>query len=292
MNHQTLHFYSTKQQPLLEIMCFQLGLSRQQAHFLIEIGAVYQNKIRCRDNVSLPQRTYLRVHLNPKRYFCDEIGLLKTANGIVFVDKPFGLPSHPTLDNFKENAKYLVEQKLGRPIFPLTRLDVGTSGILPFALTRDAQKWFLNIQWEKRYFALTQTPVSPGQYTHAMKQNLKPPHCFFLREAKTAGLKDCQLTVLSNTQHEFGFVSDIDLTTGRTHQIRGQFNALGSPIVNDSMYGSKQSHSVPSKRLSEAHGLVCYSLRPSTDHKPDNECSCHINDSISRLKFVSKLDGC
>lgn len=51
------------------------------------------------------------------------------------------------------------------------------------------------------------------------------------------------------------FLAEIDLETGRYHQIRAQFAAIGCPIAGDTKYGSK--HTLPGNRIALHHIRLC-----------------------------------
>jgi 23S rRNA-/tRNA-specific pseudouridylate synthase len=91
----------------------------------------------------------------------------------VFVNKIPGVPTVPTVDNFRENALNQVEQSLGVPdcsLFVTSRIDACTSGISIFAKTSAASST-LNGQLTARtvtkvYRALVRRPVPCGPRKH------------------------------------------------------------------------------------------------------------------------------
>jgi 23S rRNA pseudouridine1911/1915/1917 synthase len=243
------------------------GYSQEQAdHFLFR-GCVYVDGVRIRKNVDLKPDQILRLHTKPKSYSW-EPGPLKER--IVFddpeflvLDKPAGLPVHATLDNYVDNAKYQLERELRIPLFSTHRLDIPTQGLLILAKTPDAQrvinKTFAKGRVEKIYHAIAENPVALGEHTLYINPESRVPreHSFEPRE----GWWECRLEVLESgsvTQHiyrkEPGTFLRIRLITGKTHQIRAQLAALGTPIDGDVLYGSQRNY-VP-----ERLALECYSL--------------------------------
>lgn len=246
--------------------------------YLLELGSVYLNSRRvladevlthvtsqwfghgATGTLPLHKTPVLRVHSDPKRYTVPVTpSVLAETDDFLAIDKPHGLPSHPTLDNFHENALQLCRRSFGQTIYPTQRLDVGTRGVLCFAKNKESQTAFMNAlsarKIEKFYSVFTEGPLPTGQLLHVMTKRLKPPHEFAPLSSQGAEptQKLCELIVLESapvtTTGEPGasstaptappsrFASTIKLITGRTHQIRGQLAALGAPVVGDRLYG-------------------------------------------------------
>jgi 23S rRNA-/tRNA-specific pseudouridylate synthase len=128
---------------------------------------------------TVPKGSYCRVHVNPRRYeLAHSVDWSKRIftggfTDYVFVNKISGLPTVPTVDNFRENALSQVEQTLGLPdcsLFVTSRIDACTSGISIFAKTSAASST-LNGQMSARtvtkvYRALVRKPVPCGPRKH------------------------------------------------------------------------------------------------------------------------------
>lgn len=258
------HRKIAKESHLLDYLLSSFQLNPLQANALIELGAIYLNRKRCMENCLLKPEDYLRVHLQPKRFRTPkDISKLILANheDFLVVAKPSGLPSIPSLDNALENLKHLLEDFLKSFLHPVHRLDVDTSGLILFAknklAARDFGKLISSGQIHKTYLALSEEQVTPGPYRHFLKAGQKPP--FQLTgERENSSDKECRLEVLSSQKiscsESFlmdsnlypnleklgtGFLHQIQLYTGRTHQIRSQFAHLNAPLIGDSLYGSQ-----------------------------------------------------
>ncbi len=238
--------------PLLPHLNSCLGDDNQRAKWLVEFGAVYLNSTRITEtDFEINSNDILRVHLEPKRYIFDKI---KLKNSIVFensefgiVNKPSGIPMHPTLDNLKENLLWGLDLK-----YLIThRLDVPTSGLVVLAKNKYFQSKFNDLVGKrlvkKSYITLTQAKLCPGVVIHQMKVSVKAPkQCVqslnetLIREAQW---EECKLEITESRQYRTTqlFESEIHLLTGRTHQIRAQLAAMGSSILGDEMYGGKPS---------------------------------------------------
>ncbi|MEL4395597.1 pseudouridine synthase, partial [Shewanella algae] len=88
------------------------------------------------------------------------LAVLHLDDHLVAIDKPPGLLVHRTQLAAQENeaALQLLRDQLGRPVWPVHRLDRGTSGVLLFALSPEVASvlgaMFEQGQMRKRYLAL------------------------------------------------------------------------------------------------------------------------------------------
>lgn len=235
----------------------------ERARFLCELGSIYLNGSRVTDpSTTLRRGDHVRVHLEPRRY--PKPADLKNritfqSDDSLIVDKPAGVPVHALVDNLKENLITFLEDELGTSLYVTHRLDLETSGLLVLAKTVTAQTEinakFQNRKWKRTYIALTEKPLELGSYVHFMTKSPKAPKTVTLDE--TPDSLRCELIILRTTEvtklastlgREWKLDSpksptplyehEIQLLTGRTHQIRAQLSALGAPIVGDGAYGS------------------------------------------------------
>lgn len=212
----------------------------------LDYGCIYVNGLRRREDVAVTAGEIIRVHTRRKKFLSDvrlrDLIVEETPDFLV-LDKPAGLPTHPTLDNYLENAKSGLERELEIPIYTTHRLDIPTQGLLIFAKTPDAQRSF-NRQFalgrvEKIYRALNPREVPLGLHTHYMDPNSRVPKVLVASE--TAGWWKCQLEVLKLGTCPSGHWHEIKLLTGKTHQIRAQMAFLGAPILGDNVYAGESA---------------------------------------------------
>ncbi|MDA0864775.1 MAG: RluA family pseudouridine synthase [Bacteroidetes bacterium] len=127
------------------------------------------------------------------------------------------------------------------------RLDRPTSGLVVFARTSKAlarlNKMFSERETKKTYWAMVKTTPDPleGRLEHYLlrnpKQNKSYAHQKPVPEAKHAVLN---YRTLAQSDHYT--LLEIDLETGRHHQIRAQLAAIGCPIKGDLKYGAQRSN--------------------------------------------------
>lgn len=226
-------------------------LDPPQAKDLLNLGAIYQDKKRIFRDRPLKKGDYIRVHLQPKRFDVASINwkacVVHDGPDFLVVNKPAGFPVHATLDNNIENVLQQMRNVLRIQLFVTQRLDVPVSGLVVFGKTAEFQALFNRLLLErrvmKRYEAVTDSELPIGLLVHYMEPSERAPRRVSVQEHPN--WQKCELKVWRCESFEQEgrklWKSEIELLTGRTHQIRAQLGELGSPIVGDSMYGSKSS---------------------------------------------------
>ena len=259
-----IHFVSEEKGPWSEVVSKATGLSLDFLDSLKHLGAVYRGEIRLNEDFDVQHEEYLRIHTQPRRYpKCQSIDVKNLiqheCHDLIIVDKPSGLPCHPTVDNKKENLVTLLKEQISSDIRLTHRLDVATSGLLVFAKSAEAQNLFHEIlknrQIKKIYQALVKSPGPIiGLYEHHMLKTEWAPK--EIRDTPTAQTQVCQMNVLKSDQYKNFSRLDIELLTGRTHQIRAQLAFMGFPIVDDQLYLTG-SNRIPDEQIS----LRCIQLQ-------------------------------
>ena len=167
----------------------------------------------------------------------------------VILNKPHGLLVHPTdssdeytlrdflIENF--NMSEVGEHKREGIVH---RLDRVTSGLIVCPINTDAfnqlQEDFKKRKIVKKYKAIVQG--SPRSKSGEI--NLPLIHSQNNRRKREVGKNGREAITKYNTisKTDSYTLLDIDLITGRNHQIRAHFEYLKTPIVNDTLYGAKK----------------------------------------------------
>jgi 23S rRNA pseudouridine1911/1915/1917 synthase len=150
-----------------------------------------------------------------------------------------------------ETVKAYIKEKYAKPgavfLGVVHRLDRPVSGLVVFARTSKAlsrlNDMFRKGEVHKTYWALVQNqPALPeGTLEHWLTRNEKQNKSYaYPREVP--GSKKAILKYRLIGQSERYFLLEINLLTGRHHQIRCQLSAMGCPIKGDLKYGSKRSN--------------------------------------------------
>lgn len=198
-----------------------------------------------------------------------KINILYEDNHLLVVEKPINIPvcedeSHD-LDLLSILKFYLKEkyQKPGNVYLGLVhRLDRPVGGVMVFAKTSKAasrlSKQVMEHQLEKTYWAVVCGKVPKvGECFDYLKKDHKKNLSFVTDEqhGKEARLKYRRISY----QQGFSLV-EINLETGRSHQIRVQFSSRGFPLVGDAKYNpnhdGKTNVALFAKRLSFYHPVT------------------------------------
>ncbi|GAB1405983.1 RNA pseudouridine synthase [Lentimicrobium sp.] len=166
----------------------------------------------------------------------------KRAGDIVQGDKTGDEPLPEILKTYLKE-KY---NKPGRVFLGVVhRLNRPVSGAVIFARTSKAltrlTKMVKAREIHKTYWALlNQQPANDGgRLVHFLRKNEKENKSYVVKP-ETSGAKEAileyKLLASSKTMH----LIEIELITGRHHQIRAQMSALGTPIRGDVKYGDKR----------------------------------------------------
>ena len=105
-----------------------------------------------------------------------DVDVLFIDADVVVINKPSGLLVHRGWANDDDVAMFRVRDALGAHVYPVHRLDRGTSGALVFARTREAAATlslgFESRQVDKRYLALVRgTPADSGTIDYPLAKS-------------------------------------------------------------------------------------------------------------------------
>lgn len=239
------HFKVDGSTELLPFLIEKLNKPSDQIQFLIGFGAIYVNETRVLADLMLRPNSHVRVHANPRRYEVpSSIETVFENESYLVINKPSGLPTHSTLDNWYENALSVMRKQTSKELLVTTRLDIGTSGMLLFAKNKEVQAEINRLvvarRVRKKYWALTEKSVLPQQYIAYMESSKTSPK----RMSENNQDMKCETTVCRCDSIDRYSLLELELGTGRTHQIRAHLSYLGAPIVNDVLYGGVENLSV------------------------------------------------
>jgi 23S rRNA pseudouridine1911/1915/1917 synthase len=160
-------------------------------------------------------------------------------------------------------GEFFQSENFQRKISPVHRLDMPVTGCLLLAKTKEAAAFLSKAfaspancgepaRVEKRYWAIIEKPQIPGalaekaELIHWLRENKKvnKSFAFSADEAKIKNEKNLKKAVLRYRligEGEHYLFLEIELITGRRHQIRAQLAALGLYIKGDLKYGARRS---------------------------------------------------
>lgn len=184
----------------------------------------------------------------------NNLQILHEDNHLIVVNKRVGdiVQGDKTGDKpLSEVVKEYIKDKYNKPgevfLGVVHRLDRPTTGIVVFARTSKAltrmNELFSGRETQKTYWAIVKNKPekSEDKLVHFIKRNEKnntsKAHIKEVPESKLASLDYKIFKELNNY-----FALEINLHTGRHHQIRAQLSAIGSPIKGDLKYGFDRSN--------------------------------------------------
>lgn len=205
------------------------------------------------------------------------VDVLYEDNHIIVAYKPKGILSQAdgsSKDDMLTTLKNYIKEKYNKPgnvyLGLVHRLDINTSGVMVFARTSKAAARLsddiAHHKFEKRYIATVEGLLDNKAYVE-LKTYLKKDE----RQKKSFVSNDGQEAILlykalKSYKINDSIVTDveIELKTGRFHQIRAQFSSIGHPLYGDKKYGSYATIK------NEEFPLTAYSLtfiHPTTKEK-------------------------
>lgn len=226
-------------------------LSRTLARRLIEIGGVHlsaRRVRRCSETVRAGDKVEVYIDALP----LDPVPLshqrvIYRDHDLIVIDKPAGMPTQPTPARYKGTV-YAELQKLlddtqrsgQRPsIGMVQRLDQDTSGVMVFSIHPRAHKkmteQFLLHTIGKTYWALIDgiPDAAEGRFSSQLARRRSTN--LMVSVAKGGKLAETRYRLLQSMNH--ASMVEVDLVTGRSHQIRAHFSEAGMPLLGDVAYG-------------------------------------------------------
>lgn len=166
--------------------------------------------------------------------------ILYEDDTLVFINKPPGIVVQQRMYDPDEPYLHELVMRHTSPAYLMQRLDRGTSGVIFFSkqgemnvrLTRQFEKKRIR----KRYLAICEGELAERQTIDAPIARIG---------AIKFGVRDHGKRAVTHVRPRRatvnGTVVDIDLETGRTHQIRVHLAAIGHPLAGDWLYGERDA---------------------------------------------------
>jgi 23S rRNA pseudouridine1911/1915/1917 synthase len=248
--------------------------SRSQIQRLIKEGRVLVDDLIIKKSGYLLNRKGVSIEMTiPSPTSLDlqpeniPLDIIYEDDDVMVINKPAGMVMHPAVGHAKGT---LVHAALGHTSFSegiggkmrpgiVHRLDKNTSGVVILAKNEKAHLWlqkqFKSRKVQKYYLALVDKhpPTESGKIIAPIyrdRANRKKMAVAPKGEGKEA--VTIYHTLLKLGQYSF---LEIQILTGRTHQIRVHLSSIGSPIMADTVYGYSTPTIVLNRHFLHAKGL-------------------------------------
>lgn len=177
------------------------------------------------------------------------------GKNFVVIHKPAGWTVYQ--ESSEGDVKSYVEKKLDKKLLPVHRLDKSTCGLVLFALNWRHSQRFIDLFKEKKivkkYVAFVHG-LTPDQ--ELIDIPLKK-HKGKGTELATTRLKTLEhYEVILEDEERFYSLVELELESGRYHQIRRHLKAIKHPIVGDELYGNAWNNNVFKEKFGIKRALL------------------------------------
>lgn len=227
------------------------------------------------------------------------INIVYEDENIILVDKPTGILSHPDEDNYTDTAitrikRYLYEKGDYKPdeeasFAPalVNRIDRNTSGIIIAAKNSESlrilNEKLKNRELHKLYLCVVigKLKNKEGLVEGYLEKNEKQNKVYISDKATDKSKH------ISTKYKVLGYKNglsllEVELLTGRTHQIRATFSHLGTPLLGDGKYGTNAQN----KQFGGYKKQFLYSYKLAFDFKDDAGILNYLNGKEFEVKDV------
>ncbi len=210
----------------------------------------------------------------------EQLPILFRDDCLIAVHKPSGLLVHRSdIDRHETRfAVQIVRDQIGRRVYPVHRLDKGTSGILLFALDPDTARQvggqFDRQEVAKTYLAVVRGhPPESGEIDHPLTRQYddyeyKADVASVVQDAVTRyrRLAVCELPYAVDRYPTSRYaLLELHPLTGRRHQLRRHLKHISHPIIGDATYG-KGRHNRLFQKLFDSHRMLLASVETRLVH--------------------------
>lgn len=158
---------------------------------------------------------------------------------ILIVDKPHNIATIPTINHYDNNLSsdvnaYYKKHNIHAKIHVVNRLDYETSGLVIFAKHQYIHSLFSNVKITKHYYALVEGKIEEDGEINKPIKKINQDKKRIIDDTGKPSITQYKVIV----KNANSTMLDINLLTGRTHQIRLHFASISHPLIGDNLYSN------------------------------------------------------
>ncbi len=263
--------------------------SRSQIQKLInsENITINSNPIKASTEIINKDNIEITIPINKKNKLQKSkisLEIIHEQSNLVIINKPKGIVVHPskghsnnTVVNALMGMKIEFESNMGetKP-WLIHRLDKDTSGLLIVAKNKKEYEYLIELQKErkiKKYYLAVVSGIPDKKYATIDAPISRNKSHRKKMSINTSGRKSLTTYKVLKSNSKMSLI-ELELHTGRTHQIRVHMQAIGHPIIGDKLYGKKST--LINRQLLHAYKLEfkdSKNKKISIENKPDKDMS-------------------
>ncbi|MGL5352636.1 MAG: RluA family pseudouridine synthase [Clostridium sp.] len=225
---------------------------KQKENYALQLNDIIEIKYLKSNQEEIKQKPkFIKVDASGMKIISEDEHLLVVEKWPGILIHPDQKSEEPTLTDYvlsylNEKGAYLPDQEVTFTPASCNRLDRNTSGIVMFGKTfeglRTLNEMIRDGKVEKYYMTLVTGKVKDGIYTGYIKKN-EDINISKVYDEEIPNSKKIAMEVKTIQTNSAYSLVEIDLITGRSHQIRAHMAHLGHGVIGDNKYGDKKLNS-------------------------------------------------
>lgn len=229
----------------------KVNSKKQKEKYSLELGDIVEIKYMDIDNTAKKEKKINKVDTGSLKIIYEDDNLLlleKWPGVLVHSDKKNGEATLTdyALSHLFTKGDYDPSQEITFTPASCNRLDRNTSGMVIFGKNFESLKCLNEMirdrKIEKYYTALVKGKLADGEYTAYISKDQDNNLSSVFAEEKKGTAKIMMKVKTMQTNGAYSLL-ELELITGKSHQLRAHLAFLGNPIIGDPKYGDKKLNS-------------------------------------------------
>ena len=231
---------------------YMQNISRSKIQTQIKNGNIKVNSLTIKPSYIVKENDVVEIEENFNEIKIEpeniNLDVVWEDKNMAVINKPSGMLTHPTTGETSGTLVNALLHKYGNNLSDINgefrrgiihRLDRNTSGLLIIAKNNKTHEYLVNKmknkEIEKKYLAIVKGIVEEDFFTinKPIGRNPNQPHKMAVREDG----KESTSIIKVLKRFKDATLVEIQIITGRTHQIRVHMASIGHPVFNDTLYG-------------------------------------------------------